>query len=134
MRKFFRRLAAAVVTYYCDRIYRKAVKAADERHEKEHEMFYVVDHLIKGQTLTVINRRMFRKMKMDAQRWTNPMYEIYFDKEYNLQVGITRQTGPKRMRFPRETRRFADLLSSAWGSSARNYCSELGFPLTFTYL
>ena len=86
MRKFFRRLAAAVVTYYCDRIYRKAVKAADERHEKEHEMFYVVDHLIKGQTLTVINRRMFRKMKMDAQRWTNPMYEIYFDKEYNLQM------------------------------------------------
>ena len=75
-----------VVTYYCNRIYRKAVEAADERHAKDREMFYVVDHLIKGQTLTVINRRMFRKMKMDAQRWQNPLYEIYFDNEYNLQM------------------------------------------------
>lgn len=86
MKKFFRKLAAAVVTYYCNRVYQKAVKAADERHAQEHEMFYVVDHLIKGQTLTVINRKMFRKMKMDAQRWTNPMYEVYFDKEYNVQM------------------------------------------------
>lgn len=86
MKRFFRKLAAAVVTYYCDRIYRKAVQAADRRHAEEKEMFYVVDHLIKGQTLTVINRKMFRKMKMDAQRWTNPLYEMYFDKEYNIQM------------------------------------------------
>ena len=86
MKKYFRKLAAMVVTYYCNRIYRKAVKNADEQHAKEGEMFYVVDHLIKGQTLSVINRKMFRKMKMDAQRWTNPLYEVYFDKEYNIQM------------------------------------------------
>lgn len=86
MKKFFRKMAAAVVTYYYNRIYRKAVEAADKQHAEHKEMFYVVDHLIKGQMLTVINRRMFRQMKMDAQRWTNPLYEIYFDSGYNIQM------------------------------------------------
>lgn len=75
-----------VVTYYCNRVYKKAVKAADERHAKDKETFYVVDHLIKGQTLSVINRKMFRKMKMDAQRWRNPLYKIYFDNGYNIEM------------------------------------------------
>ena len=32
MKKFFRKLAAYVVTIYANRIYRKAVKIADQRH------------------------------------------------------------------------------------------------------
>lgn len=86
MKKFLRKLAAMVVTYYCNRIYRKAVREAERRHAKDREMFYVVDHLIRGQTLTVINRKMFRRMKADAQSIVNPTHKIYQDKGFNIQI------------------------------------------------
>ena len=68
IRSFGRRVAKYLVTYYYNRCYRKAVAEADRRHEKEGGMMYVVDHLVKDQTLTVINRAQFRKMKHDMQK------------------------------------------------------------------
>ena len=63
MKKFFRKLAACVVTIYANRIYRKAVKIADQRHEKEKEMIYVASSLSDVRVLTTYNRKQFREMK-----------------------------------------------------------------------
>lgn len=86
MKKFFRKIAGMLVTWYYGRIYRKAVKMADEQHEKDGDTYYVIDHLFKGQMLSVVNRRTFRMMKHDAQRWTNPNYEMYYSKDYNISL------------------------------------------------
>lgn len=63
MKKFFKKLAAYVVTIYANRIYRKAVKVADQRHEKEKEMIYVASSLSDVRVLTTYNRKQFREMK-----------------------------------------------------------------------
>lgn len=63
MRKFFRRMAIYVVTAYANRIYRKAVKAADERHKKDGEMIYVSNGVINGTVLRTYNRKEFRYAK-----------------------------------------------------------------------
>lgn len=63
MRKIFRRLAIYVVTAYGNRIYRKAVKAADKRHETDKEMIYVSNGVINGMVLRTYNRKEFRKAK-----------------------------------------------------------------------
>lgn len=63
MKKFFRRIAAFVVTVYANRIYRNAVKVADARHEKEKEMIYVASSLADVRVLTTYNRKQFRLMK-----------------------------------------------------------------------
>lgn len=66
--QFRRRLAGKIVTYYYSRLYTKAKEKADERHKKENETIYVIDHFIKGQTLSVINRKEFRYIKHSAQK------------------------------------------------------------------
>ena len=86
MKKFFKKIAGLLVTWYYNRLYRKAVRLADEQHAKDHDTYYVIDHLFKGQTLSVVNRRTFRMMKHDAQRWTNPNYEMYYSKDYNISL------------------------------------------------
>lgn len=68
LRSFARKLAGFLVTYYYNRCYRKAVAEADRRHEEGGGTMYVVDHLVKDQTLTVIDRAQFRKMKHDMQK------------------------------------------------------------------
>ncbi len=70
-----RKMAAAIVVYYYNRLYRQAVAVADKRHLEEKETFYVIDHFIKGQTLSVINRMDFRFIKHSAQLLhKNPMF------------------------------------------------------------
>ena len=86
MKKIFRKLAGLFVTWYFTRLYRKAVRLADECHQKDGQMYYVIDHLYKGQMLSVVNRKTFRMMKHDAQRWTNPNYEMYYSKDYNISL------------------------------------------------
>lgn len=63
MKKFFRLIAAHIVTMYANRIYRNAVKIADKRHEKEKEMIYVASSLADVRVLTTYNRKEFRRMK-----------------------------------------------------------------------
>lgn len=86
MKKFFKKIAGILVTWYYSRLYKKAVSMADKAHEEKGETFYVIDHLYKGQLLSVVNRKMFRQMKHDAQRWTNPSYEMYYMKDYNISL------------------------------------------------
>ena len=63
IKRFFKRLAAMVVTAYGNRIYKKAVKAAEERHSKEGEMIYVSNGVINGTVLRTYNRKQFRNAK-----------------------------------------------------------------------
>jgi hypothetical protein len=67
IKRFFNRLAIMVVTAYGNRIYRKAVKAADERHAQEKETIYVSYF---GRELRTFNRAEFRyaKKKIGASR------------------------------------------------------------------
>lgn len=88
IKKLARKIAALIVTYYYNRIYKKAVAEADRRHKEEGGMMYVVDHFVKGQTLSIIDRAGFRKMKHDAQRTNKlaPNWLQYFSPEYNTQL------------------------------------------------
>lgn len=63
IRRFFRKLAIMVVTAYGNRIYRKAVKAAEERHARDKEMIYVSNGVINGTVLRTYNRSEFRRAK-----------------------------------------------------------------------
>lgn len=63
VKSFFRRLAIYVVTAYANRIYRKAVIAADKRHEEEKEMIYVSNGAFNASVLRTFNRKQFRKAK-----------------------------------------------------------------------
>lgn len=90
VRKFARKLAKMLVTWYYNRCYRKAVAEADRRHEKEGGMMYVVDHLVKDQTLTVIDRKQFRRMKHDMQvigfRKKVENWQMYWSEKYGIGI------------------------------------------------
>lgn len=63
MKKIFKRLAGYLVTAYANRIYRKAVKIADQRHEKENTMIYVISSYFDESRLVTYNRKQFRSTK-----------------------------------------------------------------------
>ena len=63
MKKFFRKIAKYVVTVYANRIYRKGVKIADQRHKVEKEMIYMASSMVDVSRLVTLNRRQFRFMK-----------------------------------------------------------------------
>lgn len=52
-----------VVTAYANRLYKKAVKIANERHEAEHTMIYVISSYANPSQLVTYNRRQFRAAK-----------------------------------------------------------------------
>jgi hypothetical protein len=66
MKKLFRRLAGYVVTAYANRLYRKAVKIADKRHQDEKTMIYVISGYINPDDLVTCNRDEWRAMKKKA--------------------------------------------------------------------
>ena len=74
MKRFFRTLAIYVVTAYANRIYRKAVKAADKRHAKDGEMIYVSNGVINGMVLRTYNRDQFRLAKRRLGIFDNKHY------------------------------------------------------------
>jgi hypothetical protein len=63
MKKFFKKIARYVVAAYANRLYKKAVKRADERHEKERIMVYVISSFFDDKHLVCCNRKEFRMMK-----------------------------------------------------------------------
>lgn len=69
-------MAVYVVTAYANRIYRKAVKVADKRHEKEKEMIYVANGALNASVLRTYNRKEFRRAKR--------ILHIYDNKQFNL--------------------------------------------------
>lgn len=61
--KIFRKLAIVVVTIYANYIYKKAVKMADKRYEKEKTMIYVASKTFRPDYLTTYDRRRFKAEK-----------------------------------------------------------------------
>lgn len=82
--EFKRRLAGRIVTYYRNRMYWKAVQKADERHAKDGEMIYVIDHFVKGQLLSAINRKEFRLIKHSAQKLHKD--SAYWSPQYGVEM------------------------------------------------
>lgn len=70
-----------VVTYYANRLYRKAVKNADKRHEQEREMIYVTSNLLDAQQLITCNRAQYREMKRMSHADRYGKYPIELLKE-----------------------------------------------------
>ena len=75
MRKLIKRLATYVVTAYAQHLYKWAVKKAEERHEQEKTMIYVVSALNDVSRLCLYNRKQFRAMKA-ACRIYDPEYGV----------------------------------------------------------
>ena len=65
---FRKNIAGRIVSYYRNRVYQKAVAKADRRAADENTTIYVIDHFIKGQTLSCVNRKEFRFIKHSAQK------------------------------------------------------------------
>lgn len=63
MKKFFRRLAALVVTAYAKVIFKQAMTAADERYKDQKEMIYVIADPTDSKRLLVLDRDYFRTIK-----------------------------------------------------------------------
>lgn len=76
VRAAIRRMAIYVVTVYANRIYRKAVEAAEKRHAEEKTMIYVANGTIDASVLRTYNRKEFRKVKRALK--------IYDSRAYNL--------------------------------------------------
>lgn len=62
-KKFFRKLAALVVTVYANRIYKQAVRNADIRHAKEKTMIYVASQVFHPDRLTTYDKARFKTEK-----------------------------------------------------------------------
>lgn len=73
---YIRKMSIYVVTAYANHIYRKAVKAAEERHAKDKEMIYVANGTVNASVLRTYNRKEFRRMKR--------LLKIGDNKSYNL--------------------------------------------------
>ena len=63
MKKFFSKIARYVVAAYANRLYRKAVRMADERSAKEKTMIYVISSFFDDSQLVCCSRQEFREVK-----------------------------------------------------------------------
>lgn len=116
MKKFFRKLAGYIVTYYANRIYRKAVKEADRVHAERKERIYVASSIEDVRELVIYNRYKFRKMK---NRLFIPKYYIsnlkdgawYYTADRGEQNGLTPEEKEiRRLAFVRHVLHRAKLI------------------------
>lgn len=63
MKKFFNKIAKYVVAAYANRLYKKAVKKAEERNAKENTMIYVISSFFDESQLVCCSRKEFREAK-----------------------------------------------------------------------
>ena len=63
MRKFFKKIASYVVAAYANRLYRKAVQKAEERHQHEKTMIYIISSFFDESQLVCCSRKEFRECK-----------------------------------------------------------------------
>lgn len=75
MKKIIKKLATYVVTLYAQTLYNRVVRKAEERHQKENTMIYVVSALNDVSRLCLYNRKQFRAMKK-ACRIYDPNYGV----------------------------------------------------------
>lgn len=116
MKKFFRKLAGYIVTYYANRIYRKAVKEADRVHAERKERIYVASSIEDVRELVIYNRYKFRQMK---NKLFIPKYYIsnlkdgawYYTADRGEQNGLTPEEKEiRRLAFVRHVLHRAKLL------------------------
>lgn len=116
MKKFFRKLAGYIVTIYANRIYRKAVEAADKLHEARGERFYVASSIEDVRELVIYNRYKFRQMK---KKLFIPKYYIsnlkdgawYYTADRSEQNGLTQEEKEiRRLAFVRHVLHRAKLI------------------------
>lgn len=119
MKKFFRTLAGYIVTMYANRLYRKAVKAADKRHEIEKETIYVASSIADVRELTTYNRAQFRRVK---NRLFIPKFYIsnlrsgawYYTADRGGKGGLSaKEKKARRLAFVRHVLHRAGLLETA---------------------
>lgn len=79
-----RKWAGAIVTYYYNRNYEKAVAEADRRHKEENTTIYVIDSHIRGRLLSTVNRKEFRWIKHKAQIMHKS--KAFWSNKYNLDM------------------------------------------------
>lgn len=63
MRKFFKRIAAFLITVYARRILKQAVTLAEMRHEEEKETIYIITSPEDERKLRVINEQEFLDLR-----------------------------------------------------------------------
>lgn len=63
MKKIFKKFAGYLVTAYASRLYKKAVKIADQRHASEKTTIYVISSYTDESKLVTYNRKQFRAAK-----------------------------------------------------------------------
>lgn len=119
IKEAIRRMAIYVVTVYANRIYRKAVEAAEKRHEAEGEMIYVANGAIDASVLRTYNRKEFRKVKRLLKVYDSKAYNLYALKQSawyhtaNRQGGeelSPREKGLRRLAFVKHVLRNAKLV------------------------
>lgn len=86
MKKFFRGIAARLVTMYYRRMYQKGVQACDKLHSEKKWAYYLIDWPDKSgrRVLKPLNRRGFRNLKHWAQGFYFGVDMKYWSKDYNM--------------------------------------------------
>ena len=86
MKKYFRNLAAKLVTLYYRRMYQKGVQACERLHKEKKWTYYLIDWPDPGgrRVLKPLNRRGFRNLKHWAQGFYYGVDMKYWSKDYNM--------------------------------------------------
>lgn len=86
MKKFFRKIAAKLVTLYYRRMYKKGVEACDKMHAEKKHAYYLIDwpNGDNKYVLRPISRRGFRALKHWAQGFYFGVDMKYWSKDYNM--------------------------------------------------
>lgn len=88
MKKFFRRIAARLVTMYYRRMYRKGVEQCDKLHAEKKWAYYLIDWPDKNgrRVLKPLNRKGFRNLKHWSQEFYFGVDMKYWSNDYNMSV------------------------------------------------
>lgn len=100
-------MAIYVVTVYANRIYRKAVEAAEKRHEVEKEMIYVSNGAINASVLRTYNRKEFRRAKRLLGIGDNKNYNVLMLKKSSWYHTANRNEEDKMSERTKELKRLA---------------------------
>lgn len=91
MKKFFRKIAAMLVTAYYRRMYNKGVKECERLHAEKKFAYYLIDWPVRDRSgkelnriLRPLNRRGFRNLKHWAQGFYFGVDMKYWSKDYNM--------------------------------------------------
>ena len=86
MKKYFRNIAAKLVTWYYRRMYEKGVQACDKLHAEKKWAYYLIDWPDRHgkRVLQPLNRRGFRNLRSWAREFYFGVDMKYWSKDYNM--------------------------------------------------